>query len=110
MSHIPNPQLTLKMIPNSQAGWDVIGAFALNFNGFEYWGSFEACGEKAETAQKIYNNSAELPASLTLLRTCLFFEQRRWRHYGYAPDEPAMRYIRALVAAIAEHVRQGQRE
>ncbi len=34
------------------------------------------------------------------LRTCLFFEQRRWRHFDRHPDEKSMTYIRALVEAV----------
>jgi hypothetical protein len=30
----------------------------------------------------------------------LFFEQRRFRHFGWAPDRQAMKYIRALVAEL----------
>lgn len=46
-----------------------------------------------------------LPSSITELRTCLFFEQRRWRHYGFDPDEQAMEYILALVDRMREEVR-----
>jgi hypothetical protein len=42
----------------------------------------------------------ELPGSLGDLRCCLFFEQRRWRHYGYGFDEETQRYARELVGAM----------
>ncbi len=42
--------------------------------------------------------------TLAELRTCLFFEQRRWRHYGENPDEVALSEIRKLVDAIRERV------
>jgi hypothetical protein len=38
------------------------------------------------------------------LRTCLFFEQRRWRHIGEVPDAEAMAYIRDLVRQIRAKV------
>lgn len=104
MSHIPNQELTPEMLPKPEADWSAIGNFALTFNGYEYWGSFEACGDKANAAKEVYKQTGELPQSLTLLRTCLFFEQRRWRHYGYEPDEPAMAYIRSLVSEISGYV------
>lgn len=92
---IHNRDLTLADIPPSQAGWDVIGAFALTFDGYRHWGSFEACAEVA---------NARRGSSLTELRTCLFFEQRRWRHFGDEPDAGAMAYIWDLVESIRARV------
>jgi hypothetical protein len=37
---------------------------------------------------------------MTELRTCLFYEQRRWRHFGEVPDEAAMSYIREVLEQI----------
>ncbi|MEY4182682.1 MAG: hypothetical protein RLZZ217_1308 [Planctomycetota bacterium] len=42
------------------------------------------------------------------LRACLFFEQRRWRHFGDEPDAEAMADIRGLVEAIRERVAAGR--
>ena len=42
--------------------------------------------------------------SLTDLRVCLFFEQRRWHHFGSHPDDEAMAYIRELLDRIRAHV------
>jgi hypothetical protein len=47
-------------------------------------------------------------ATLTELRTCLFYEARRWKMEGRAPDTVSLRYIRALVYAIREKVDAGQ--
>lgn len=82
-------------IPNPDASWREIAEFALTFNGYEVWGSFEKCAEIA---------NAKRQDSLTDLRTCLFFEQRRWRHFGEDPDGEAMAYIRALVEKIRRRV------
>ena len=76
MGEITNQDLRLEDIPLEDADWSAIGRFVLTFNGYEYWGSFEKCGEVA---------SAHSHDALAGLRTCLFFEQRRWRHFGYAP-------------------------
>ncbi|WP_197446870.1 hypothetical protein [Tautonia plasticadhaerens] len=46
----------------------------------------------------------ERDATLIDLRTCLFFEFQRWRHYGDEPDEEAEPYIRSLVSKIRERV------
>jgi len=92
---IRNDELTLELIPPPQADWDEIQEFAMTFSGYDYWGSFNACAEIA---------NAKRHDSLTDLRTCLFFEQRRWRHFGMSPDEEAMAYIRQLVAGIRDKV------
>ena len=105
---IANIDLTERDIPSPKAEWRQIGKFALTFNGYEHWGSFEKCGEIGNRWEKVYTEGQTLPGSLTDLRTCLFFEQRRWRHFGWEPDEEAMRYIRALVEAIRCKVSAGE--
>ena len=78
-------------IPPSDASWTEIGEFALTFDGYEYWGSFAKCAEIA---------NAKAPRTLEELRTCLFFEQRRWHHFGDTPDSEDLEYIRGLVERI----------
>ena len=91
-------------LPPPDAGWREIGRFALSFDGYEAWGSFGKCAEVANRWLDAYLTDGALPESLDELRTCLFFEQRRWRHYGYDPDEEAMCYIGALLEGIRERV------
>lgn len=105
---ISNAKLKIGDVPASDAGWSQIGGFALTFDGYEHWGSFGKCAEIDNHWAKAYTEGQTLPDSLTDLRTCLFFEQRRWRHYGWEPDEEAMNYIRALVEAIRCKVPAGQ--
>lgn len=100
MTEISNTVLKLDSLPQSRADWPEINKFAHTFNGYEHWGSFEKCGEIANQILEEYKASGELSANLTELRTCLFFEARRWRHYGYDPDDEAKGYIHALVEAI----------
>lgn len=38
--------------------------------------------------------------SLAHNRACLFFESRRWHHFGYEMDDESAAYVRALVANI----------
>jgi len=104
MAHIPHNDLTPDQIPPPKAGWREIGWFALTFDGYEVHGGFEACGDIANQCRQAYETRQSLPETLTELRTCLFFEQRRWRHYGYSPDENAMIYIHALVEQIREKI------
>ena len=109
MEKIPNTELTENDIPLPEAKWGTIGGFALSFNGYEYWGSFHKCGDLANKWANAWREKRDLPSTLVDLRTCLFFEQRRWRHFGHEPDEETMVYIRALVEAIREQIKQGKR-
>jgi hypothetical protein len=85
----------LSQIPSADAAWHEIVRFAHTFDGYKYWGSHERCAEIAN-ARRI--------DTLADLRTCLFFEQRRWNHFGESPDAEAMTYIRSLVAQIRAKV------
>lgn len=100
MSEISNDNLTILDIPKFDAGWGEIGRFALTFNGYDFHGGIHACGEIANQWLEAYEKNGTYPTTLTDLRTCLFFEQRRWRHYGYEPDENTMRYVRGLISGI----------
>lgn len=92
---IPNAALTLRKVPEPDAPWGVIEAFALTYNGYLEAGSDEACAEIA---------NARRNETLGDLRTCLFHEQRGWRHVGRVPDGADLEYIRGLVRQIRERV------
>ena len=96
-NEIGNAELSVGDIPSFKESWSRIEPFALTFDGYQYWGSIEKCAEIA----------AKPPATLTHLRTCLFFEARRWAHQGNQPDDKSMKRIRALLFAIKEEVRSG---
>ena len=98
MREISNKDLALSDIPTPEASWGELGEFALTFDGYSVWGSFDKCAEIANARRR---------ESLTDLRTCLFFEQRRWRHFGESPDAEAMMYIRGLVEKIRNRVAVG---
>lgn len=95
IKEIANRDLSLADIPLPNADWDVIGTFALTFSGYEHWGSFEKCAGVA---------NVQKDDTLSELRTCLFFEQRRWRHFGEDPDDEAMAYIGQVVEKIRSKV------
>jgi hypothetical protein len=105
---IANADLKESDLPPPEAEWHEVGRFALSFNGYEWWGSFGQCAEVANRNLEGFRERGALPDSLTELRTCLFFEQRRWRHFGLDPDEEARRYIGALLDRIREKVRTGE--
>lgn len=104
MNRIPNSQLIENDIPRQNASWKKIEPFALTFNGYKHWGSFKKCREVAKEGVKLYRGKKELTQSLTDLRTCLFFESRRWKHYEKSPTKKGMEYVHILVEAIREHV------
>ena len=82
--------------------------FAHTFDGYSECGGFHESGGPANQALERYESSGELPGSLTQLRNCLFFEHRRWRHYGEDPDPRAQAYIDALMDAIRSSVLAGE--
>ena len=108
MSKIPNSQLLEKDIPSSQASWKKIFPFALTFDGYEQWGTFEKCQEVAKLGIDLFRRNQKLSQSLTDLRTCLFYEARRWRHLDKNPNKKGMEYIHALLAAIRVRVIAGE--
>ncbi|MEM2123887.1 MAG: hypothetical protein QXL43_00945, partial [Methanolinea sp.] len=60
----------------------------------------------ANAAAQRFRETAELPETLTDLRVCLVFEQRRAHHAGRL-DELGEAFVRALVRAIREKVARG---
>jgi hypothetical protein len=97
MQQIPNSELKIDCIPECNAGLRSIFAFALTFDGYKTWGQ-EECATIA---------NARRHETLTDLRTCLFFEQRRWHHFGYEPDKEAEAYFRELIGMIRQRVADG---
>ena len=107
---IPNEDLTEQVLPSPDADWWQIWEFALAFDGYGHWGSFDECADLGNRWAAAYARNKALPESLTELRTCLFFEQRRWHHFGDDPHETAERYIRDLLAEIRRRVLAGEVE
>jgi hypothetical protein len=84
----------------------VIARFALSFDGYRRWGSFERCADVGNRWADAYARSGDLPDTLDLCRTCLFFEQRRWRNLQAEPDAPTRRYVAALLEKIGALLRR----
>jgi hypothetical protein len=97
---IPDDELNLSAVPGPDAPELVLHEFALTTNGYERMGNGKRCAEPANEARERWRHTRDLPATLEELRCCLFFEQRRWHHYGYGFDDEAMQYAREIVAAI----------
>jgi hypothetical protein len=105
MNTIPNTLLIEKDIPARRADWRNIILFAHTFNGYEHWGSVDKCREVAKYGVALHKSKQVLAQSLTDLRTCLFFEARRWKHLEKDPNKAGLDYIHALVEAIRMRVR-----
>ena len=100
MNKIPNSQLINNDLPSRRAAWKNIIPFAQTFNGYEYWGSVKKCREVARYGVSLHKSNHGLNQSLTDLRTCLFFEVRRWKHLERNPNKAGLLYVHALVEAI----------
>ena len=98
---IPNNALRVADVPDITAGWPEIAEFSLTYDGYAYTGSLEACKALAEWMRDDWRDIHQLPAHLSELRAALFYEQRRARWTDTDPSGADLRYIRALVAAIA---------
>ena len=102
---VSNENLSASVVPPRTASWQVIVGFALTFNGYEIIGQKE-CGALANRVRKEFSAStASLrKLSLTELRSCLFFEQRRFHHFGEEPDGDDRVFVNALLDAIHQKV------
>lgn len=70
MDEINNNELILEMLPDV-ADTDGVFEFAMSFNGYEHFGSFEKCAAAAKSRKR---------QTLSDLRNELFFEARASRH------------------------------
>lgn len=102
-------RLTPRDVPSQGAEWSTINRFARSIDGYERCGSFEACARIGNGVRDRFRRTAELPADLFELRIALFFEQRRFHHFGEEPKGGDMEYIRRLVAAIRREVREASK-
>ena len=87
---IPNELLKLSDVPSTDADWHTISSFALTYPGYKIHG-FDGCAKFANEGHD---------GSIDQLRAALFFEQRRWRHFGDDPDDDAMEDIMTLLDGI----------
>ena len=105
---IPNDALCESDLPSNDADFEwTWSKFALTFDGYAHWGSWAKCAEIANLSEDAFRRTGVLPETLTHLRTCLFFEQRRWRHLATDIDPEGMLYIKALVASIRTTLQAG---
>jgi hypothetical protein len=97
LESIPNKGLNLSQIPSPESDYKNIEKFALTFNGYE----IPNCADLANSC---------VAQTLTEYRASLFFEQRRFRHFGYHPAGEDLEYIRSLVQEIQTKVKNRELE
>jgi hypothetical protein len=101
--HLPHHELREEHVPRRGASWSKIMPFAGTFNAYEQLQGFEPAAFAAN--QKARNL---LACTLTDRRAALFFEYRRYNHFGYEPDAPAMVHLHALVEEIRRRIQNGE--
>lgn len=99
-----NQELAPEMVPVDTRDWMTFTKFALTFDGYSQYGNPDGCGELANRVLQEYRADGRLPNNLAELRACVFFEQRRWRHFGEEPDDETWSYLNDLLGKIREAV------
>jgi len=96
-----NENSTASAVPPVRASWHTIAVFAQTMDSYKAIGQKE-CGQLANRVRSEFKNNAPSVGrlSLTELRLCLFFEQRRFNHFGYAPQGADRLFINTLLEAI----------
>lgn len=94
MPQLSNEELTLAVIPGPGSRWSDIEQFALTYP------QAEKLGPKLAELGARHAEARTVPTDLSELRACLWFEQRRWRHFQAVPDGAALEHVFRLLAGI----------
>jgi hypothetical protein len=100
LQSIPTSLLEAGDLPSPKAEEQAYHLFALTYNGYEEMGSMRRCARIANEAIERWRETGQLPDGIDRLRACLFFEQRRWHHYGDGFDEETMSYVKEIITRI----------
>jgi hypothetical protein len=95
-------------VPVGTRDWRVFAEFALSFDGYALAG--DRCAEIANASLEAYLRGEPLPATIFDLRCCVFFEQRRWRHFGEYPDDETWGYLDALLKKIQANLQESAKD
>jgi hypothetical protein len=99
---ISNEDMKLGDVPTDALDWDHFVRFAQSFNGYEAAGSFEDAAQIAN--QHHLTNGSGRIYSFAELRICLFFEYRRWNHFGRPRGADDITYQSFLISEIRKIV------
>lgn len=92
-ARIYTKNLKMSDVPGEHASWKEITTFALTFD------------PKERDPYHLPDRNLQLLTNATgliELRAYLFFEQRRWNHFGRMPDDQTMEGIKHLISLIRE--------
>jgi hypothetical protein len=89
------------VVPESDALWWQVWEFALSYNAYDRQG-FERAAQIGNAVLEQWKARSELPSDLDTARAALFFEQRRFHHFGTDPTAENERYVRSLVERIRD--------
>lgn len=98
---VPNGRLRDDMVPASGCTWAAVEELALSYDGYAYWSDVAELGNRS---LQRWTRDRTVPATLDELRGCLFYEQRRWHHFGEEPHGRGAEYVRALLESIRSHL------
>jgi hypothetical protein len=90
--------------PEDAKNLDSIWHYALTVDGYEFTKEHfgRECGDIANERLQKYKETKKWDGSFQELRCCLFFEQRRWRHFGYDPEGEDLEGILLLFNALCD--------
>jgi hypothetical protein len=94
---VPNAQLRVHGIPDHGDSWDSVSSFSLSYDGYAYW---DDLSELATRSIRGWTRDRTLPHSIDEVRACLFYEQRRWHHFGEDPNGRGAQYVWALLDTL----------
>jgi hypothetical protein len=108
-NEIENSDLKANNIPKIHSDYKTIAEFALTFEGYE---KFDRIAEFANNNLNVFNTdrTSFKKRTLTELRACLFYEQRRYRHMDEEPENEGREYINALLTEILNRVAENKAE
>jgi hypothetical protein len=94
---VPNQSLRPDTVPRHGDAWDAVTDFCLSYDGYAYWDDLP---ELANRVLQGWTRDHSLPRDLDELRACLFYEQRRWHHFGEEPSGRSALYMWAVLDAV----------
>ncbi len=102
---VAHHELTPEHLPHPRDPFDDVVRFAATFDGYAAMG-MEMCGEMANRAISQWTQTHVIPSwlqgDLDRLRSCLYFEARRWIRLEREPDTRSLIYVHALIEAIGD--------
>ena len=104
-----NEEINDTNLPCPNDSWNEISYFALTFNAYGFWGSFDEVAKVATNVEKNYTTNKNFNMNtLTDLRTNLFIIQRGCNHRGEPPTGELLEYVYALIEGIRTKINENK--